>query len=186
MSQTLRANTQHLGSNTVSGRWLPPSGWDQNHNEVYVHASESVCDSSVCKGVVELMQTYESLTWTEVTSFLGPKLLRLQERSAALSGSTATRLQLSRATIVVIVTEPDISPIFLHHIPTSSTRRLRLPHIKSLKEANDPPGFVVIFERTSPPLAQAACPVCHGPEILSAGQSILSSLLGGGVRRRIA
>jgi hypothetical protein len=137
------------------------------------------------------MQTYESLTCMSVTSFLGLKLLRQREwwigSVFRIDGNAAATLScntLQSQPPTVIVTEPDIC--LLHNIPTSSTRAAAPSSsaaLKSLKEEGDPPTFLVILERTSLSLAQAACP---GPEILSAGQAILRFLLGGGVRRRIA
>ena len=105
------------------------TGQQRSEFDVRRCVSESVNIAKRVFVILENMQTYGSLTWMEVTSFLGLELL---SGSAAFSGSTATRLRLSRATLylIVIVTEPDISPPqhpdFFHARP----RRLCLPHLE--------------------------------------------------------
>jgi hypothetical protein len=95
-----------------------------------------------------------------VTSFLGPKLLRLmrgndRQRFPDRRQRGCDSLVQHSKWRIVVVTEADISSpqhpdIF--HTPSSSAVE------KSLKHESDPPAFLVIFERTSLSLSQAAVP----------------------------
>lgn len=123
------------------------------------------------------MQVDESLTWITVTSFSDSNSIDRQR--FRIDGNAAATLSCN--TLIVYCRDG------VGHLSSTTSRHLLLavfvPYEKSRKDEIDPLAFLVILERASLSLAQAAC---HGREILSAGQAILSSLLGGGVRRRIA
>lgn len=92
------------------------------------------------------MQTYESLTWTT-----GDVVPRTRTPTPAGAIGSGFRIDGNAAATLSFSNNRyrdgtgHLSSL-LHHVPTSSTRRLRLPHVKSLKDEIDPLTFLVTFE----------------------------------------